>query len=201
MRPNRSIIGMTCVAMSVAVSVSLSVFATSASAAIINVDIDGKAGVGLLPGNENHVVNTGGTGGETGAGITFDDVSKQLTLNFGWGSGNGFTDLSVNASAGHIHGITAGGAPASFLQNAGVTLGLDNLGGWNPSRTNGGFNGTVTLNAAQEAGLLSGSLYLNIHTAGVNPAGEIRGNLVIPEPTTMLAIASMGGLILRRRRA
>jgi len=191
---------MTCVGLSVAVSVSLSVVATSASAAIINVDIVGKVGVGLLPGNENHGVTNGGSGGEIGAGITFDDVSKLLTLNFGWGSGNGFTNLTGGASMGHIHGITPSPAPASFFENTGVTIGLNMLPGWNNNFSNGGFSGTVALNAAQEAALLSGSLYLNIHT-NMNPAGEIRGNLVIPEPTTMLAIASMGALILRRKRA
>jgi hypothetical protein len=173
--------------------------ASSAFGATFNVDLRGRAGPGLLPGNEIHAINgTPGSGGEVGAGITFDDVTKGLTINVGWGSGQGFTNLTGNATVGHIHGITSSPAPAAFNQTAGVTLGLDNLSGWNNSATNGGFVGTVTLNPAQEAALFAGSMYINVHTSANGP-GEIRGNLVIPEPATLTVLAALGVGLLRRR--
>lgn len=186
--------------------------ASTAHSAIIYFDIVGKGGAGLLSTNENHAMNsnfTPGSGGEMGAGIFFDDITKVLTLNFGWGSANGFTDLSKVASAGHIHGPTASGGVASFTENAGVMIGLDSGPTWNPSATNGGvFNRTITLTVAQETALLDGKTYLNIHTnatsgaPSINPAGEIRGNLVIvPEPSQ--ALLSLLGLVMlgaRRKR-
>lgn len=176
-----------------------------ADAAIIDISLMGNGGVGLRGGSENPVVVGGGSGGEIGAGITFDNVSLQLTINIGWGSGNGFTDLTGNATAGHIHGFTASPAPASFNENAGVMIGLDSLAGWNPSATNGGFSNTVSLSAAQATALNEGRLYINIHTT-VNPNGEIRGYLIVPEPTSLALLATgLGcafgvGLFRRLRR-
>src|SRR5262245_35423224 len=89
----------------------LSVGAT-VNAAILQFDLIGKAGTGLLPGNENGtVLGTPGSGGEISGGITFNDVTNVLTLNTGWGTANGFTNLTGNATAGHLHGPTASAAP------------------------------------------------------------------------------------------
>lgn len=171
--------------------------ATHASGAIVLFDLQGKAGAGLIGGNENGTVNgTPGVGGEVGAGISFDDVSKMLTINVGWGLGDGFsTNLTGNASAMHIHG------PGNFTTNAGVTLGLDGLGGFSNLANGGGFNGTVALNATQEGNLLAGLLYINVHTA-TNSGGEIRGNLVaVPEPSrAVLGMMGIGFLAFRRSR-
>src|SRR2546422_8072570 len=90
-----------------------------ANAAIIPFDLQGTAGFGLLPGNENPAT-TGGTGGENGAGIFFDDVTFQLTINIGLGSGDGFTHLTRDARAGHIHGIATDPAPTSVSEKTGV---------------------------------------------------------------------------------
>jgi hypothetical protein len=173
-----------------------------ANAAIINLDLRGTGGVGLLPTNENPAT-TGGSGGEVGAGISFDDVTLALTINIAWGSGNGFTDLTGTASAGHIHGPTLDPAPTSFTENAGVAITLSSLGGWNSSATNGGFSGTVTLSSGQATDLLAGKLYINVHTTA-NPNGEIRGYLVVPEPSSfaLLAIGLGCGAVpfLRRKR-
>lgn len=168
---------------------------------IIPIDLLGKAGPGLLAGNETGTVNgTPGSGGEIGAGITFDTITLGLTINIGWGSGNGFTDLTGDASAGHIHGPTPSAAPASFNESVGVMIGLNNLAGWNASASNGGFSGTVTLTPEQVEFLNAGRLYINVHTP-TNGAGEIRGNLiVVPEPGTFVSlIIGAGALVLLRR--
>ncbi len=175
--------------------------ASSAHAAVLLFDLQGKAGAGLLAGNENGTVSGSfGSGGEIGAGITYDDASNILTLNFGWGTGNGFTDLTGNAAAGHIHGPTASSGTASFTENASVLIGLDGLPGWSNSASAGGFSGSVTLTAGQETNLLAGQLYVNVHTA-TNPGGEIRGNLVVvPEPSSVV-ISGLGlGMLAGRRK-
>lgn len=189
------------------VSLTLLLAATaSLSAVVIPFDLQGKAGFGLLSGNENGTINgTPGSGGEIGAGISFDDVTRDLTINVGWGTGNGFTNLSGNATAGHIHGPTPSVAPASFNENVGVLIGLDSLAGWNNSATAGGiFNVTVNLSTTQATQLMNGQLYINVHTA-TNGPGEIRGNLVpVPEPSTVALLAGFvvtGLAIMRRRRS
>jgi hypothetical protein len=172
--------------------------ALSANAAIINLDLLGKAGAGLLSGNETAIIlGTPGSGGEVGAGIAFNDVTLSLTINIAWGSGNGFLNLSGVATGGHIHGPTASGGAASFNQTAGILIPLDTLTGWNPSATNGGFSGSVTLTPTQATDLLAGKFYINVHT-GTNSGGEIRGNIV-PEPCG-IALLALGCLGLTRRR-
>jgi hypothetical protein len=116
-----------------------------------------------------------------------------LSIHVGWGSGNGFTDLSSTATASHIHG------PATQLQNAGVQI---NLGpGLSSSASNGGVVFTTApLTAGQESDLLNGLWYINVHTANYG-AGEIRGNMtVIPEPSTIGLAGISGMLLLVRRR-
>ncbi len=174
---------------------------TSVSASIIQFDLLGRSGAGMRFDNENVASASGsGTGGEIGAGISFDDVSKVITINVGWGSGKGFTDLTGTVTAGHIHQA----ANSLFTTNGGVIVGLDGATpGFNSSATNGGWtNTTATLNAVQEAALNSGFLYLNAHTAA-NGGGEIRGNLIaVPEPSSMVlfGLAGMGAAFARFRR-
>src|SRR5688572_14254694 len=88
-----------------------------AHAAVIPFDLFGRSGAGLLGANENPTVVGGGSGGELGTGILFDDVTLVLSINVGWGTANGFTDLTGNTTLGHLHGPTA--TPA-FTENAGV---------------------------------------------------------------------------------
>jgi len=177
----------------------LTAAAGQAGAQIIQFDLIGRAGSGLLAGNENFTVNgTFGSGGEIGQGIFFNAATNQLTINVGWGSANGFSNLTGNATVGHIHGPTTSAAPASFTQSAGVKYGLDNLAGWNPSASAGSFIGTISILPADVQGLYDGKFYINVHTS-LNGPGEIRGQLV-PAPGAAGLLLGSGLLAARRRR-
>ncbi len=161
-------------------------------AKIIQFDLRGTAGVGLLPGNETPAVS-GGAGGEIGAGISYNDVTRVLTLNVGWGSSQGFVNLSGTATASHIHGPTAANlgndGSGIFRQTAAV---LFNLSRSSDAVTGGTFTTTnLTLTAAQETNLLNGQYYINLHTTSV-PGGELRGFLV-PAPTILWTAAPVTG--------
>lgn len=169
------------------------------NAAIIPYDLTGTAGSGLRAGNEPGAI-TGGTGGEIGAGIFLDDATNILTLNVGWGSSQGFTDLSSLANNSHIHGPTAANNGSGFTQTAGVLFTLTRS---SSAVTGGSFNpNTVTLTAANVTDLNNGKFYINIHTVN-NGGGELRGFIVpVPEPSTaVLATVGVLGLLARRRRA
>ena len=158
---------------------ALSAALPPARAHVWTIDLQGQAGFGLLSGNETTGLSgSPGRGGEIGAGITFDDATNTLTLNLGWGSGNGFVNLTGNANAAHIHGPTAADAPASFTQAAGVLIGLTSSPfTFNNSASAGGITGSTVLSVANATALFAGRLYVNVHTAA-NGGGEIRGNLV-----------------------
>ena len=185
-------------------SIAALALTAAASAAIVDFDILGRSGAGMRFDNENpgSSVSTA-TGGEVFGGITFDDVANLLILNVGWGTGKGFTDLTGNVTAAHIH---AAGGPNFQTTNGGVIISLDGLTpGFSNSSTNGGWTNTqVTLTAAQKTQLFNGQLYLNAHTAA-NGGGELRGNLVqaVPEPSALglLAVGATGALLRRRRVA
>jgi len=77
--------------------------------------------------------------------------------------------------------------------------------------TAGTVVGTALLTDVEEAELLSGQYYLNIHSFGFT-AGELRGNLVpaaatgvtgavVPEPASLSLVAAGVLTMLRRRRA
>jgi hypothetical protein len=77
-----------------------------------------------------------------------------------------WTGLTGPATLGHFHGPALAGANASPV----ITFTLTNNG-------NAGYAAaTVTLTDAQEADLLAGKWYANIHTQ-MNGAGEIRGQV------------------------
>ena len=123
-------------------------------------------------------------------------------MNVGWGSANGFTNLTGLVTNQHIHGPTASingagftqtGSPASF--NNLVTTTNTLAGGTIVNRTN-----TTPLTALQETQLLNGQFYINLHTSA-NGGGEVRGFLVpapVPEPAS-LGLAALGALTLLRR--
>jgi hypothetical protein len=181
--------------MKIALTLSLILFTTAhcVFATVHQIDIIGTAGPGLLPGNEPGAI-TGGTGGEIGPGITYDDVNRLLTIsNVGWGSSQGFTNLTSTATASHIHGPTAanfGNNAGNFKQTAGVVF---NITRSSSAVTGGTFTDTpLLLTAAQQTDLLNGKYYINIHTSN-NGGGELRGFLVaVP---TVTAISPSAGTI------
>ncbi len=158
--------------------------AAQVQSAIINFNLTGVAGAGLLAGNEPGSI-IGGSGGEIGTGITYDTATSNLTILVGWGSANGFNDLSSAANNSHIHGPTATNYGNGYIQTAGV---LFNLTRTSNLATGGTISTNLTLTTApQIAGLLNGKLYINIHTVA-NSGGELRGFLV-PVPTLNLAVS------------
>ena len=182
--------------------VSLAALAFPLQAALTPFDLLGKAGSGLLSGNETGVImGMAGSGGELGSGIFYDDVTNLLVIQIGWGSGFSFTDLTGTATVGHVHGPTPSVPPASFNEAVPPLIGLDDKAGWNPSASNGSFIGSVIVPEANEADLFAGRLYINIHTM-TNPGGEIRGNLIpVPEPGTYaMLLAGLGALTIVARR-
>ena len=179
-----------------------SVMAIQANAALIPFDLQGTAGFGLLPGNEPGAI-VGGTGGKIGAGISFDNVSNFLTLSIGWGSSQGFTDLSSLANASHIHATAANfgnDGTGNFKQTGGVLFTVTR----SSNAVTGGTSTSapILLTAAQATDLQNGKFYFNIHTTN-NGGGELRGFLVaVPEPSTaaLLVTGALGMLARRRRR-
>ncbi len=135
--------------------------------------------VGLSPSNEVPIVtNSTGSGNIVGSGIVFDTDSAILHLSIGYGSAEGFTDLTGVPVAMHIHSA----APPAHEANV-----LTNLGGFNVPAgdpTKGGLiQGDIAYPADSVSNLLAGLAYINLHTA-LNPGGEIRGQLIaLPPPT------------------
>ena len=75
--------------------------------------------------------------------------------------------------------------------NAGVTVGI---GTANPAV------GSATISASQETDLLAGLWYVNVHSTAFG-GGEIRGQVLVPEPG-MLGLVAVGvlALVVRSRR-
>lgn len=184
-----------------ALSLLLMFGAGTATADTFNLDFQGNAGFGLLPGNEVPPASSSAFGGETGGGITYDDVTNMLSIEFN------FTGLTggglINAGDGGIH-IHNAGSTDPFNNNGGIVFNL-NSGFANVAEnaTSGSIDLDITLSEVQEGELLNGQYYVNIHSGAFN-GGELRGNLVvstIPEPTsaTLLALGLVG-LAIRRKR-
>jgi len=103
--------------------------------------------------SESPRTNSAGTGTLT-ATLYPDTHAFSYTLNY--------SGLSGPATAAHVHGPAAPGA------NAGVMVPF-------PSPA-AGATGMITLTEAQQATIVGGQAYTNVHTAA-NPGGEIRGQI------------------------
>ncbi len=130
----------------------------------------------LSGANEVPVVPSPGTGQ---ALVTLDAAANTLLLNVT------FSGLLANTSMAHIH------CCAPLGVNAGVATTVPAFPGFPLGVTSGSYLQTLDLTAAGSyiAGLLAGNTYLNIHTTA-NPGGEIRGQLRVPEPASLLLLAS-----------
>lgn len=162
--------------------------ATSAQAAIV------ELAATLTPGQEvGSVVLNGATPSGT-AGLVFDTDSNE----FGWVIS--FEGLTSDAVAAHFHAAPVGvngGVEVDIAANS-VFSGLGS--------TDGIFVGGATLTDNQEADLLSGLFYINIHTPN-NSGGEIRGQVLggtfnpVPLPAAAWLMIPALGFLGRRRRS
>ena len=163
-------------------------------AAIIEFDLSPPgidSGIGLHSLNEVIPGTSDGSGNEIGTGIFFDTSTRLLTLNLGYGSAFGFTDLTGPAFSWLLHG------PSPLGETAPVLFNLQSLNTFALDPTHGGqIIGTVTLDTTQATGLLAGLNYINIYTPA-NPGGELRGQLVaVPEPSAMTLLFGIGASFL-----
>ena len=109
----------------------------------------------------------------TGTGTveaTFDTETKAFTWTIE------YSGLTGDATAAHFHG------PAAPGENAGPVVPI-------PDPLASPISGTATLDATQEADLLAGKWYFNVHTAQY-PDGEIRGQVLEGGMSTMPAPAA-----------
>ncbi len=86
---------------------------------------------------------------------TYDTATKMLSWK------GSYKDLSGPATAAHFHAGEVG-------KNGGVAIPI--------APNTSPLEGTATLTAEQEADLMAGKWYVNVHTA-TNKGGEIRGQL------------------------
>ena len=108
----------------------------------------------LSGANEVPAVTTTATGAVTG---TFNTTTKILTINVSY--------MGITPVAWHIHKAAAG-------MNGGVIFDLGT------SFSSPYTYKTAALSTAQEADLMAGSFYVNLHSAKA-PGGELRGNLMV----------------------
>jgi len=137
-------------ALAVFACAALLTLATPSMAEMVKMKTSMKASNEVPPNNSK------GTGS---VDVTYDTASKKLS----W-TGN-YSDLSGPATAAHFHG------PATQGKNAGVMVPI--FGG---PAAKSPFEGSATLNDAQAQALMSGDMYVNVHTEA-NKGGEIRGQL------------------------
>lgn len=127
--------------------------------------------------------------GSTATGIatvTVDTDTRDISVQ------GSFSGLTSAVSAGHIHG------PADAGQSSQVVI-LPLVLERDDDFLSGTFTVDARLSRGQFESYLESRTYINLHTASF-PAGEIRGQIVVPSPGG-LGVLALGGLIgLRRRR-
>ena len=138
-------------------------------------EIHAYVGLPLTPTQEPAAPNSVGRGSVT---ALYDSSTKTLLYSVVFQLNPGAT-----ATAAHFHG------PAGLGANAGVAIGLPTP----PTGNAGKVTGSVTLSAAQEADLLAGNWYLNIHST-LAAGGELRAQLLENSSTLVLPTFAGGKL-------
>lgn len=116
----------------------------------------------------------------TGSGTAvIDTTANTLTLSYS------FSGLSSAQTDAHIHGFAGIGAGPAGVLNP-LPLGSPVV------------NHIWNFTEPQEASILAGLTYVNIHSSNFG-GGEIRGQIV-PEPASMGFLAALAGAGLLRRR-
>lgn len=124
----------------------------------VQADIYAFTDVALTPEQETTLPQSDGKGWFN---ALYNSDNKTLTYVVNWQLKSGNT-----LSASHFHG------PGAIGVSAGVQMGVTL-----PNTSSGKSGGSVTLTSTQEADLLAGKWYFNIHSAPF-PSGELRGQLV-----------------------
>lgn len=140
-------------------------------------DVYAYVALPLTPTQELSVPDSVGTGNVT---VLYDSTTKVMLYSIVYQLNPGAT-----ATAAHFHG------PASLGANAGVQIGLPTALTGNAGK----LTGTVTLTPAQEADLLAGKWYFNIHSS-IAAGGEMRAQLLENSPTVVLPKFANGKLTL-----
>jgi hypothetical protein len=139
-----------CLPIAVVACAGLLAFASPSMAEVVKMKAD------LKPSNE---VPPGSGSGAGSVDVTYDTANKKLSWK------GRYAKLSGPATAAHFHG------PAPKGKNAGVMVPI-----FQGASAKSPFEGSATLTDAQAEALMSGSMYVNIHTAA-HKAGEIRGQV------------------------
>lgn len=121
-----------------------------------------KVNVTLSGAQEVPAVVTTGSGT---AEISYDPTMKMITYKINWQLGN----PSATTTNMHFHGSDTG----SDAVSSGVAIAIT---GFAPGSTGSVSGMTVALTSVQEAQLLAGKWYVNIHSSTVG-SGELRGNI------------------------
>jgi hypothetical protein len=166
-----------CVISALAITLALGI-STSAAATLLTLEAD------MDGAQANAGAGTGSPGTGTGT-MTYETTTRVLNWSIVW------SGLVGTPTAMHFHG------PALPNQNAGIQVGTGIAG---PPVV-----GNATLSVAQEADLLAGLWYLNLHTTSFG-GGEIRGQVLevaaeVPGPGLLVAlpIILLSGLAARGR--
>lgn len=140
-------------------------------------DVHAYVGLPLTATQEQTAPNSVGRGNVT---VLYDTATKALLYSIVYQLNPGAT-----ATAAHFHGSAPLGA------NAGVQIGLPTQ----PTGNAGKLIGSVTLTAAQEADLLAGNWYFNIHST-LASGGEMRAQLIENSSAMVLPTYANGKLTL-----
>lgn len=135
-------------------------------------EIHAFVGLPLTPTQEPVAPASTGSGSVT---ALYDSTTKALTYSVVFQLNAGST-----ATNAHFHG------PAALGANGGVQIGLPTP----PTGNAGKVTGSVTLTDAQEAQLLAGNWYLNIHST-LAGGGELRAQLI--ENSAALVLPTYAG--------